>query len=174
MMTRYHQLLVSHLDSRKGDPFPNGTSEHASLLVKEFFRTATRSIRILTTDLNARVYGTPDIVAVARQFLASREHVLEVIFDGEIGQDEITYHPLLGHVGCKNNVHLWRLTPEAASGIRSHFILMDDDSYRLEPDKERPSGIAAFGDREFSQRLSSIFENLKSHTCIEIKAYPVQ
>ena len=41
-----------------------------------------------------------------------------------------------------------------------HFVLMDDNSYRFEPDKSKFGAIAAFGDDNTGKNLESLFEKI--------------
>ena len=41
-----------------------------------------------------------------------------------------------------------------------HFVVVDDDSYRFESDKTKPSAVAAFGHKEGAENLNEIYEYL--------------
>ena len=169
VLLNYRDLIAKRIADRDGTPLPNGTLLHAAMLMEAMFSAASKSIRILTGSLNARVYGSPEVIACARQFLATSGHTLEVIFEDELDDDAVARHPLLASLGPGANVRLWKLDPTLRKKITSHFALMDDDSYRFEADKAKPSAIAAFGDRAFCKSLSTFFEALKKYGCKEIR-----
>jgi hypothetical protein len=169
ILLNYRELIAKRIAERDGTPLPNGTLAHASVLIEAMFGAASKSIRILTGSLNARVYGTPEVIVCAQQFLANPIHSLEIIFEDDLDDDAIARHPLLASLGPGANAKLWKLKPAFRKKIESHFALMDDDSYRFEADKTQPSAIAAFGDKGFYNTLSTFFDALKEFGCKEIK-----
>lgn len=173
-LAAYAALIAERLTKHDGTPIPNGTVAHASMLVEAMFKNASNSVRILTGELNARVYGTPEMIAAARQFLVNSDHQLEVLFEGNFDDNEAVRHPLLAAVGHFSNVKLWRLKPSLRERVLSHFSLMDSDCYRFEGDKSKPSAIAAFGDAQFTKKLSDIFNNLKSFGSVSFKMPTLQ
>ena len=162
MLLNYGNLIAQRIEKRDGTPIPNGTLAHASLLVEAMFRHASSAVRILTGELNARVYGTPEVISRAQEFLANSEHTLEIIFEGDFDDAELKRHPLLASVN-PSNVKLFRLNADLKSKVRAHFAIMDTDSYRFEADKLKPSAVAAFGDKSFARDLLNVFEGFKSH-----------
>jgi hypothetical protein len=157
----YAELIQASIVKRDGTPIPNGTIEHATMLIEAMLRNAKSSVRILTGELNARLYGTEQIILAARQFLSDFDRKLEIVVEGKPEDKEIILNPLIVAIKSSPNLKIWRLKPERRDQLKSHFALMDDDSYRYEPDKEEPSAIAAFGDKTFTKQLDKIFEGLK-------------
>jgi hypothetical protein len=155
---QYRKLISDSIAKRDGSPIPNGTNRHASMLIEAMFANAQKAVRILTGELDARVYGTPEIIREAGQFLANSDHSLTVIAESGFDDDEISRHPLLSTIQASANFHLYRATPELTSVLKFHFALMDDDSYRFEADKSKTAAIAAFGDKPFAQTLAGLFE----------------
>lgn len=168
-LREYRSLILQSIQKHDGTPIPNGTREHASVLMEAFFKTALKRIWILTGELNPRVYGTPDVVAYCRQYLADRKHSLEIIFESNIDDGEIGRHPLLSTICASASVRLWRLKQEVRDEVPSHFCVMDDDCYRFEADKHKPSAIAAFGDPSFTGKLSEVFHTLRDRACTELR-----
>jgi hypothetical protein len=165
----YRALIARSIRERDGSPIPNGTLAHATVLMEAMFQTASRKIRILTGELNPRVYGTPEVVAYSRQFLADSDHSLEIIFEGDFDENQAARHPLLSAAGPGANLRLWKLKPDFRSRVISHFALMDDDTYRFEADKTKSSAVAAFGNKEFTKVLSDVFQTLRDRACIEMR-----
>jgi hypothetical protein len=158
----YAELIQSSIAKRDGTPIPNGTIEHATMLIEAMLRNGKNSVRILTGELNARLYGTEQIILAARQFLSDFNRKLEIVVEGKSEDKELILNPLIIAIKSSPNLNIWRLKPERRDQLKSHFSLMDDDSYRYEPNKEEPSAIAAFGDKPFTETLLKVFEGLKS------------
>jgi hypothetical protein len=159
----YHSLIEQKFQERDGTPFPNGSSPHAEMLIAAFFKFASSRVRILTGHLDARVFASEKVIWNATQFLASPDHSLEIIFHSEIEDQKIYSHPLISKVfESAEALQVWKVRPSLRSGITAHFVLMDDDSYRFEVDKEGSAGVAAFGDKDFAAKLAEIFDGLKT------------
>lgn len=169
----YRRLIAEKLLKRDGTPIPNGTLRHASLLIEAIFGNAQRSVKILTGELNARVYGTSQVIAKALQFLANSDHSLDIVFESTFDDGEAARHPLLSAIRESPNVQLWRLSPSATSELKFHCALMDDDSYRYEGDKTKPAAIAAFGDRDFARTLGAVFAALRTNHSTKLEVAPV-
>jgi hypothetical protein len=164
----YGELLRSRIEARDGTPLPNGTPVYEMMLMLVMFKNAGSIIRILTGKLNARVYGSEEVISAAKQFLANPDHRLEIIFEEEIGDEDLARHPLLAALEERSNLELWRVRPEWQGKLLSHFALMDGDSYRFEADKTKPSGVAVFGDKEHFRLLANAFEAIKKMMCDKV------
>lgn len=165
----YRALIWDSIRKRDGTPIPNGTLAHATILMEAFFKTAAKQIYILTGELNPRVYGTPEVVASARQFLADADHSLEIIFEGDFDENQTARHPLLSAIGPGAKLKVWKLDPKFRKNVPAHFALMDTDSYRFEADKTQSSAVAAFGDKEFTSLLTTVFQALRDRACKEMR-----
>ena len=68
------------------------------------------------------------------------------------------------------NVKLWRIRSTWQGKLKSHFALMDDDSYRFEADKTKDSAVAAFGDKAYFRTLDEFFETIKKFAADPVQA----
>jgi hypothetical protein len=68
------------------------------MLVEAMFANAQKSVRIMTGELNARVYGTPEVIREASQFLANSEHSVQIVVESSCDDGEIARHPLLSTI----------------------------------------------------------------------------
>ena len=142
---------------RKGEPVYNGSLEHATIIIENMFEHASNNIDILSGSLNARVYGTYDVIKNARRFLASPSNTLRVILD-DAEEVDLRGHPFFDAVESFTNVELKRIGPAWQDDYDFHFLVMDGDSYRFEPDKTEHSAIAAFGDRKGGESMTKLFQ----------------
>lgn len=140
---------------RTGEPFYNGSPEHAAAIVEQLFRIATSSVCILADDLDARVYGRQEVTAVASLFLKQSNHRLRVLVEHDTFSVK---HPLLTVIENEPNAELRKVLDVDAPYVVYNFALADDDSYRYEPEKNKREAIAAFGDKLGTESLRRTFD----------------
>ncbi len=159
-MRDYRAKVQEAARLRDGEPLYNGSLDHAAVLAEEMFNNAETDVNILSGNLNARVYGTSNIIEKARQFLSDTDHKIRIILENPDKVDPVD-HPFIREFGNKNDdVEFRSLPDDMKDEINYHFIVMDSDSYRFEKDKGDPSAIAAFGDITGGKNLTSVFDTL--------------
>jgi hypothetical protein len=79
-LTAFRNQVRSESIERRGRAIPSGTAEQASIIIEIFFAIAQSDVRVLTGDLDARVYGKDGVIVEAKKFLANRERSLSIIF----------------------------------------------------------------------------------------------
>lgn len=144
---------------REGVPIYNGSAEHATIIVEELFSSASQHVRILSGELNARIYGNPHVVQRAKEFLGHSDHHLDILVE------RCTFsasHPLIEEIGDAPNLTISHIIPEVSALIRYHFMTADEDCFRFEEEKESNIAVAAFGDRDSTGNLNSIFDAIKT------------
>ena len=70
-MKKYNEMVRDYADRKCEDLIPNSGIEHAEVLIKNLFSHAENEVRILTGSLNARVYGTSEVLKSVDEFLHS-------------------------------------------------------------------------------------------------------
>jgi hypothetical protein len=149
---------------RRGRAIPSGTAEQASVIIEIFFAIAQSKLRVLTGDLDARVYGKEGVIVEAKKFLANRERSLSVIFLKEQDPMIAEQHPLLASLRSYKNVHLFNAPSEVAEAAQCHCSVVDDHAYRIKTDIGSHVSVTAFGDPVFAARLITLFARLQSVT----------
>ena len=149
---------------RTGEPVYNDSVEHAAIILHNMFLHADRSVKILTGVLNKDAYGRRTIIDAAVRFLKDDSHEISILYEnGDLSRDDtLQQHPFLRAVKSNNNkrVKLQQVPPAVQDTYGFHFVLMDDDSYRFEPDKAKLGAVAAFGDQAGGKHLQSLFSEL--------------
>lgn len=159
-LAEYRQHVRTLASKRDGQPIYNATVEHASIVVEHLFSNATRRVDILSGSFNARVYGRTTVVEEAKLFLgSSADNRLRIILEEDSPRDRLV-HPFFKACREWPNLELRIASQEVKDQYGFHFVLMDDDSYRFEIDKAKPSAIAAFGHKEGAQNLAGVYEFL--------------
>lgn len=155
----YKERVERLARERSGEPIYNGTIEHASIIIEVMFASANRSIDLLTGKLNARVYGTQEVVESAALCFADMTRHMRVLIE-QPDEKELAENPLYLSLSNNENVEFRAVPREVHDIYDFHFLVMDNDSYRFESDKKKASAVAAFGDAEGAANITRIFESL--------------
>ncbi|MCK4841943.1 MAG: hypothetical protein KAT04_08675 [Methylococcales bacterium] len=163
-MKEYNKMVRDFADQKSEDLIPNSGIEHAEVLIKNLFSHASNEVRILTGSLNARVYGTREVLASVDEFLHSGGNkkikiLLQDVDDN--AYDYIKSHPL--YLRCKElgeSMCEIKFSKDNKDKLQSHFVVIDNNGYRIEPDKSEPIGIGCFNDEETSKKLVDKFDYL--------------
>lgn len=159
-LTEYREFVRSVASNRNGEPIYNASVEHASIVIESLFANADRRVDVLSGIFNARVYGRESVIEEAKLFLgSSAKNRLRIILEKDAPEDRMI-HPFFKACGSMPNIEL-RVAPQKVQDMYGfHFVVVDDDSYRFESDKTKPSAVAAFGHKEGAENLNEIYEYL--------------
>lgn len=153
---------------RSGEAIYNGSADHAAIIVQNLFIAAKKQVRLLTGDLNARVYGARAVVERAEQFVGHSDHSLEILVEE---WNASRSHPLIEGVGGNDNVTFLQVPASLSEKITYHMMTADDDCFRFEREKNSHAAVAAFGDVKTTTHLNELWLSIKTHcTPINIKS----
>lgn len=143
---------------RDGEPLYNGSIEHATVLASALFEHSSSEVSVFSGKLNAQVFGKDRVIERARIFLSTPERKVRIIVESP---DDIDWkdHPFIKAFGDNSDVEIKGLSNEYVN-LPYHFMVMDQDSYRFEEDKNEPTAIASFGDKVGGKHLTNIFNTL--------------
>lgn len=158
-MTDYRKKVRQAALRRDGAPLYNGSLDHAAVLTEAMFEHGKKSVDIFTGRLNANAFATPDVLEKVSLFLSDSTHKVRVLIE-EPEFVDTNDHPFVKKYAKHDDVTFKKLSADVAKHIDYHFTVMDGDSYRFEEDKNIPSAIAAFGDKQGGKHLSNIFKQL--------------
>jgi len=165
-MDDYRKMVKKLADAKSSQLIPNGGTDHAEVLIENIFSHANDIVRIFSGELNARVYGSAPVLAKAKAFLKSGtgkkiKILIQEMNISNSNKDYLIAHDLIKT--CKE------VNPDAceikfASGddkeIGSHFVIMDNQGYRLEPDRKKPTGVGCFNDKGRATALSVFYDKM--------------
>lgn len=158
----YRARIEALAEKRTGQPMYNDSVEHAVIILQNIFLHAHHSVKILTGELNPEAYARRGIVEDVKHFIEDDRHNLQILFEAESLGDKkkINRHPFLREIAGCDRVQLRHVPQGLQQMYNFHFVLMDEDSYRFEPDKERFGAVAAFGDKDGGMNLARLFSVL--------------
>ena len=155
----YREKVKEAIAARDGRPVYNRSLEHAAIIVEEMFALARNEIKLFTGRLNADVYGIPSVIIRAEKFLADADHKVRILIEEQIEEGELRKHPFISSMSRFDNLEVRRLK-DGVYDPDFHMMLVDDHSYRFEPDKRQFEAVATFGDEETTGHLNGLFEQL--------------
>lgn len=156
----YRQRVKLIADLRDGGSIFNGSAEHASVIVENLFRIARHHVRILSGDLDARVYGNPNVVQRVEEFLSYSDHRIDVLVEDATFNKS---HPFVRATTSNPNVSIHQIDSHLSEGLPYHFMTADEDCYRFEEVKGSHKAVAAFGDPS-ALNLVNIFNQVGPHS----------
>lgn len=158
----YRARVEALARKRTGEPVYNDSIEHAVIILQNMFSHARHSVKILTGELNRKAYARRAILEEVKRFVEHDSHTLQILFESkDLTRNEAGHlHPFLRAISGNERVQLRHVPAGLQEAYLFHFILMDDDSYRFEPDKERYGAVAAFGDEVGGENLKKLFSRL--------------
>ena len=159
-MRAFQTCVGDYADRSNGLPIYNDSINHASIIIEELFRQAKRSIKIISGNLNTQAYGQKDIVVEALDSLSRGGLTIQILLEIRLSEEEYETHPLLTRIRKSRKCEI-RTVPEHLSKLYSyHFLLVDDESYRFEGNKESIQAVAVFGDEPGASNLSQNFDDI--------------
>lgn len=164
----YREKVKEAIAEMDGRPVYNGSLEHATIIVEEMFAHAKDEVKLFTGRLNADVYGVPPVIGRAREFLAEPNHKARILIEEQVDEERLRRHPFILGMSRFDNLEV-RCLRAGEYDPSFHMMLVDDHSYRFEPDKNQPEAVATFGDRDTTGHLDGLFEQLwKAGDAVEL------
>lgn len=160
-MDKYRQMVKRNADFKSKDLIPNGGVEHAEVLIENIFSHANNTVRVFSGCLNGRVYGSDSVTTEAAAFLKNSDNQLMILLQDIEDWAELDNNELVKICDRDNSGRciIKKVVPEDKD-IESHFVVMDDRGYRIEPDKSKPTGIGCFNDTELATKLNQRFDEM--------------
>lgn len=170
-MDDYREKVEQLARERTGEPFYNSSIDHAAVIIEKMFRHADREVCIISNRLNARVFGQEEVVKEARGFLSDTNHSVRILLEDE-AETLSEGHPLVEELRQHPKSYEVRKIPQQLVDVLNyHFTLVDDDSYRFEPDKSKWEAVAVFGDKNGAAKMRTAFDAIwKASASIELPA----
>jgi hypothetical protein len=176
----YEERLAALDAADSGELINNSSTEHAVPLIARLFARGRRQIDVFTGSLEPEIYSKDPVVEALGVFLLGREGTkLRVVVQGSPG--EVPDAKLLGAGGLfavlrkrfgpeiLSRVSLRRGTDKARE-ISSHFLIVDNEGFRLEPDSTKHEAVASFNRPEYAKQLRMPFDKLfDSSEAIELR-----
>lgn len=145
----------------------NRSAGHAGIIIENLFRKAIASVEILTGRLNRDVYGVPEVVAAAENFLRTRSDAkIHILSEEAIDRNR---HPLLARlvqVGLSDRVEISVVPESVRETFSFHFAVADGACFRFEESRDKFDAVVQFGEPEVGRRLHEKFIELAHESSV--------
>ena len=177
---KYFGIIDQACAEKKDVMLSNGQPAHAVYIIYKFLENAERHVRLFSGQLlcaleGVPVYRNPYIIEAALAFLRKPETALSVILEQELdvpSESPPEAHPFIHAVKeAKENgniqgaLKVYRIWDEDWDILKEvdfayHWMVMDQQAYRLEKDKEKATAFVNFGDAKKATQLGSLFDTI--------------
>ena len=179
----YFERVSKLLNERADIRFSNGQPAHAVYLMKLFFQTAERRMRIFSGNLARRtekgilLYENPHVISASANFLCRPGNKLMIVLEKDIDVDDgqtADGHPFIAEIlkrrntgDMKGSLFLGKARQEDLKFLRDkkflhHLVIMDEQAWRIEidPVPNRVKAQVNAGDRAGAQTLVNLFDKV--------------
>ena len=170
----YFKQIDLALEEELNLPLSNGKPAHAVYLIDKLLRNATKNIRLYSGNLrqvwdDIDVYGH-EVILDAVSVLLKRGADLFIVLEDEIDGGNVREHPLVRSAFKWNDEGLMKGLLDIRQADQSsiayleghdfnhHWMVMDEQAYRLEADTGDIKAHVNFGDEVVGKALSKIFD----------------
>lgn len=174
---RYKELVDRCARERLDYLIPNGSPQHARLLIAKLFETARKTALVISGKLTDRttagedIYGHPEVITHALHFLRRPGTSLKIVVDGRI--DRETQNRLLQTLvqdsARRGVIQIYYASGALAEAQTAHFMVTDALAYRYEPfadtapDQRGIKAVANFGDEVTAKLLTTLYNQISSY-----------
>ena len=165
-MKTYIQIVETARKSNSSRILTNAAPSHAKILIQNLLiaaRSAEENVKIVTGEFSEEVYDSSiaDEMKATLDAGCSFDVIVTDAAEDDLG-DSLVYQALKtvrdGDHSGRANI---RFAGDAFSEI-SHFVLVGENKYRLEPDPTEISAIASFNDSDTGQLIDGLFDQAVS------------
>ncbi|MBD1210046.1 MAG: hypothetical protein H9535_16555, partial [Ignavibacteria bacterium] len=159
-MDDYKEKVKRLAHERTGESFYNNSPDHAAIIIESLLETAQSEACIVTTAMNPDVFGREAVVSAARHLLSDAKRSMRILIETDPVDAVSPGHPLVQELRQHNAVEVRQIPSLISNDMDYHFTVVDGDSFRFEPDKQKWEASAAFGDERNGKKLKSIFDSV--------------
>ena len=189
----YFEHVDKALEFSMNKVISNGRVEHAAYIIYKLLISAQWKVRIFSGRLSRtyngfNVYSNDQIIKAIGKFLSLPGSELTIVLEHELDiepHETITDHPVIHVVNkakqtgrLRGKLEIRQASEEATNFLRekdysNHWMLMDNEAYRLETNTEQAGAHVNFADAKTAGALAIIFDNLlyqRGHELIRISS----
>ncbi len=160
-LEQYREFVANVAARADATVILNRDHMHASVVVAQLFAASNHEMIFLTGNLNSAVYGGPDVVGAALEFLRrspnARIRVLHEL--------PLEMHNELVSAICsddfKSRVSFTQVPTHLVEGYNCHFAVGDAVNLRFEESRDAFEAMVRFGDHANARKLVDFFDFLE-------------
>ena len=155
----YKKLVEEAANKQSKEFILNEDVIHAQVVIENLFLNAKKNINIFSGELNPEVYSSSGVVNNIKRFLEKKANRISILLqNGNNSKLEDNAFVKLCR-GFEQKCQI-KMVNEKDKNRKNHFITVDGQAYRFEPDNKKPKAIACFNDKKFSMEIDKQFKIL--------------
>jgi len=155
----YEDLISELAIIRSDELISNSDVGHAKILIRHLFKFAKQKIYIFSSKLNENIYDDSSVLSEIENFVSKRNGNIEILLQ-EPTKFESTRNIANLLDKYSNNIHVKSVSNNKDKAITQHFVVNDTNGFRFCNDKQKPSAIASFNQKNTATNLSEQFDIL--------------
>jgi hypothetical protein len=155
----YREGVETLMRLRSARIISNAQPDHAAILFEVFFSNAKQHVRIFCKKLSRNVFGSPQLIEAAKWALHRGVKISVVIQDEHPEDSEFVKMLIASHT------KIFRATGTARDSA-FNFSVMDEESFRIEPDRDKCVASASMYHPESAKTLVRLFETIMTSASI--------
>ena len=157
----YSSELRSALEKKESFSTYNRDILHAAEIIILGLLFAEKTIYLLSSKLDSRLYGDPRLHKALKKFLGKEGTKFCVLVEQDLPVD----HPIVPYIqDFPGRVSIKRVPQEFVKYYKFNFMVVDNFGYRFEYDREEHIAVASFHEeeeKEFCKELKNFFSSLE-------------
>lgn len=161
----YQKAIESLIKSNSNAVISSNGSQHASIVTAKILENATTSVKIITGNFSGIVSDSAIYLDALNSFLAKGKK-LEILLTQSPNLNSLAYNLIKKNQQENSNIQIkplnsngMKILKESFKDSELHFVVGDNNMYRLESDRNSYGSNCSFNDTETAARLLNIFEN---------------
>lgn len=160
----YREMVRLALSGDDESVVLNGSLKHAQIVIEEAFKTATSTVRILSSELDSTCYDAPEVIIAAKNFLKQEGARLFILVEKPL--ERVLRNPFLNNLDDEidnGQVEVRYVPADISSGYPFNFMTVDDTACRFEGNKAVPEAIVLGGKQggHTTRHLVKLFDGLR-------------
>lgn len=152
----YREIVERCMVYNINEDINNDRPEHAAIIFEAFFRHAKSTVRIFAKNLDAKVFGKPEILDLASKAIA-RGATIQILLQEDKPQKSAFSEFIFSQDRKKAFISQVPVNLRAG-GL--NFSTMDSRAYRYEQNPMVTSAVANMSEPTFTERLIAAFDLL--------------
>lgn len=168
LLKLYEEDLIKASENQENRLIFNDRAEKANIFMNVLMKHAKKTIRIYSNNLNSEVTGLDGFVETLENVLSDKDIKVEILLNEDTNNEDIK-KLFSTYITKDYNNYLKKLfKKDCINKIFEkdvHFIIVDDNAYRIEHDVIGYQAIGNFNNTEMCKGLITLYNNLFSDNC---------
>jgi len=165
LLDEYREFVAKLANRESSEQLSVRTSEHAAVVIGQLFATAQSHVRILSSALPTKTFGSREVIDSAIAYLRQGvDRSIDILLEQRVDAER---HPLLRELaqqGLDDRVSLREVPNTISQTYRCNFVLADDVSFRFESERDTNRAFVIFRDPDLAANVKAMFNHIAAQS----------